>query len=216
MPFSFFSSHARAVRALVSVSWVPKVLEEMTTSVVAGVEALEDARNRRAVHVGDEMHARPLLRAVLERVAGEARPQVGAADAEVEHVGECAPARAPDAAGAQPARETPHVRQHRRHLPRHVLPFEAHRHVGAQRDVQRRAVLAGVDALACQHLRAPGLELAFARELHEQPHRFGRDALLGIIEQQSVQREAELPEPLGVLREELAQVQAGLGALVLG
>ena len=83
----------------------------------------------------------------------------------------------------------------------------------AQGDVQHGAVLGGVDLLAGEHLVAPALDVLPAREVEQQPHGVGRDAVLGVVEQHAVQAQGEPVEALGVVREQVAHVNRfhGLG-----
>ena len=99
----------------------------------------------------------------------------------------------PDAV-AERVSKGPHARQHRldgRHgvdtVDRHGAPRAV-----AQRHVQGGAVLGGVDALSGEHAPAPTLDVGGARQVREQGHGLGRDAVLGIVEKQvaELQREA--------------------------
>ena len=105
------------------------------------------------------------------------------------------------------------LRQHGVDVRHDVPAIDQDRPIGAvaQRDVQDRAVLGGVDPVAREHARAPGLELACAGEVEQQPHRLLGDAVLGVVEQQVTRAQREPREPVGVGGEQLAQVHRGHG-----
>ncbi len=99
---------------------------------------------------------------------------------------------------------------------RNVLAVQHDRPVRAQSEMKRRPVLGGVDALTREHAPRPPLDPALAGEREEQSHRLFGDELLGIVEQHSVGREGELVVSPGIACEQLAQMQSGDCALVLG
>ena len=83
------ASHVRAVPALVIVSWVVKVFDATMKRVVSGSRLLERLGDVRAVDVGDEVRragrARRRASAPRSTITG---PEVGAADADVDDVGD--------------------------------------------------------------------------------------------------------------------------------
>ncbi len=151
----------------------------------------------------------------LERLADHQRAEVGAADADVDDVRDGLAAMPPPGAAAHALAEVPHAREHavdRRHHVRAVDQDRPARAV-AQRDVEDRAVLGRVDALAREHPVAPALEVGRAGEVEQQRQRLGGDAVLGEVDQQVVEPQRKALEALGVLGEQLAQMAAldGLG-----
>ncbi len=83
-----FRNQSRADVALVSVSCVVKVLEATMNRVVSGLSFLQRLGDVRAVDVGDEVDVQTGLAVGLERLGGHDRPEVGAADADVDDVGD--------------------------------------------------------------------------------------------------------------------------------
>ena len=83
--------------ALVIVSCVVNVLEATMNSVVSGSQPLERLGDVRAVDVGDEVDAQAGLAVGLQRLGHHDRAEVGAADADVDDVGDracrCSPSR---------------------------------------------------------------------------------------------------------------------------
>ena len=77
---------ARAARALVSVSSVVKVLEQMTNSVSRGSRSRTASAEIGSVHVGDEAERHVALAVVAQRLVRHHRAEVGAADADVDDV----------------------------------------------------------------------------------------------------------------------------------
>src|SRR5579859_5118970 len=149
---SSLTTQSRAEVALVSVSSVPNVLDEMMNSVSSAFRS-RVASAKSGVHVGHEPE-RDVARAVVaQRLIRHHRAQVGAADPDVDHVpdplaGVALPDSGPDAQG-----EVHHPLEHLVHLADHV--HAVHDEGGgpghAQRDVQHRAVLGDVDVLAAEH-----------------------------------------------------------------
>ena len=158
------------------------------------VEAGERVGEMRAVDVGDEMHARPAVAIGRERRRRHRRAEVGAADADIDDVGEAVGGDAADLAGAdlrrRSARNRSSVCMHLRH---DVLAVDADVGVRrrAQRDVQDGAVLGDVDRLAGEH-RIAQRRRRSARfgEREEERHRLGDDAVLRIVERQVAERRA--------------------------
>ena len=83
-PASPSSSQALQSRALVSVSSVPKVLLETMNSVRGRVEPGQGRGGVGRVDVADEPALEAVLAVRLERLVGHHRPEVGAADADVD------------------------------------------------------------------------------------------------------------------------------------
>ena len=112
------------------------------------IETGDDAIELAAVDVGEEMHAERRLACVAQRIAGELRPEVRAADADVDHVGDAASR----VAGAPPAADVVgqclHACEHGRDVGAMRIAAGS-----AQRHVQDRALLGVIDRLARDHRR---------------------------------------------------------------
>ena len=129
-----------------------------------------------AVNVGDEAEGHRPLAVMFERFVGHDRPEVGAADADVDDVadalaGVALPRAAPDAVG-----EVGHLVEHGMDLGHNVLAV--HNDGGvlgrSQGDVQDGAVLGEVDLVPAEH-RVNALAQAGLRgQLHEQLEGPGR------------------------------------------
>ena len=85
-PPSPASDHSRAVCALVIVSSVVNVFERDDEQRLVGVEVTGRLGEVGAVDVGDEAEGHLAPRVVAQRLVGHHRPEVGAADADVDHV----------------------------------------------------------------------------------------------------------------------------------
>ena len=69
--------------------------------------------------------------------------------------------------------------------------------------MQHRTILAGIDSLAGEHAFDRRRKLRLAGQIDQQPERLRRHALLGVIEENAVERQRE---GLGTLRVALKQV----------
>ncbi len=147
-------SQARAAWALARVSWVVKVFEATMNKVAAGSAAAQHVADVHAVHVRHEVHAQAVPAWSASASHDHRRAEVGAADADVDDVGDrvrrrgraTSPPRTRLAEGA-------HARAHRMDLCGDVrassVPARARR--AAQRHMQHGAGLGGVDAFAVEH-----------------------------------------------------------------
>ena len=176
-----------------------------------GIALGQDVADMRAVHVGDEMHPQGRIAIRLQRLADHLRPQIGTADADVDHVadalaGLAAPLAAPDLFG-----ELAHVLQHVVHARHHVLAVDEDRPVApiAQGDVQHGTAFGVVDHLAGEHPLDPGRRLRLASQFSQQAEGLSGDAVLGKIHQQIAEASGECGETLGIGGEQVAQVQVG-------
>ena len=132
-----------------------------------------------------------------------AGPKVGAADADVDDVGHRLAERAAHAALAHVGGEAQHLLARADDLGHDVLAVDQDRLAGeiAQRGMQDGALLGRVDVFAGEHRVALGLDLGGLGELEERAADGGVDALLGIIEQEIVEGDAELLEPRRIVGE---------------
>ncbi len=140
----------------------------------------DDEQRRRRVEVAhgfgeigavDVRHEaeRELARAVVPQgFVRHHRPEVGAADADVDDVGDPLAVVPGPLAVAHPVRERAHAVEHRVHAGHDVLAVDDDRRVarGAQRDVQRGAVLRHVDPVAGEHRGDGGVEAGARARAH--------------------------------------------------
>ncbi len=165
----------------------------------ARVEAGEQRGDVGAVDIGDEMHLDVRLLPGGEGLDRHARPEVGAADADVDDVGDALAGIAAPAAAVDAVAEALQAPQHRAHFGRRLV-------AGAQGHVADGAPFAVVDRLAGQHAGLPAVEVGGGRRLAQQGERFAADALLGKVEQQAVVAQREILEALRVGGEQVAQM----------
>ena len=140
-----------------------------------------------------------------QRQRHHGRPEVRAADADIDDVGELA-ALAGDGAAADLVGEGAHRVEHVMDVRHDVAAIDlvALAGLGAERDMQHRAVLGDVDLLAREHHRAAALDIGRAGEVEQRDDGFGVDAVLGIVEQHAVGRQRQALEALRIGREHLA------------
>ena len=143
-----------------------------------------------------------------QRLAHHQRPEIRATNTDVNDVrdglaGRAAPFAAPHALG-----ERLDARKNRTDVGHDVLTIDHHRPVAtiAQRDMQHRAVLGGVDLLTGEHAIAPGLQIGGSGEVEQEANGLAIDALLGEVDQQVVEAQAIAIEPVGLGLEQLAQM----------
>ena len=200
------SDQARAVWALVMVSSVVKVFEETMNSVSAGSRS----RTASAKSVPSTLETnRNVMRAVavmLERLVGHDRPEVGAADADVDDVadalaGVALPLAAADAVGrSRPscrARRGPGAPRSRRRR-RWTAPLR-----GAQGDVQDRALLRDVDLLSPEHGVDARSQAGFLGQPEEQLEGFVGDAVLRVVQEEAHSLGRHPLAAAGIVREEI-------------
>ena len=107
-----------------------------------------------------------------------AGPEVGAADADVDDVGD-------PLVGADPIGERRHLIEHGVHLGHDVGTVDVHRHVGRrpQRHVHHGPILGDVDVLTGEHRVASGLDAALDRPARATAARIGVvDRLLRVVD----------------------------------
>ena len=183
-----------------------------------GVERLQRLADVGAVDVGDEVNTQVGGGVGREGGGNHLGTEIRPADADVDHVGDRIPAEAAPGAGTDPLAERAHLPEHPVHFRHYVGAAHKDRPVGtvAQRHVQHRAVLRGVDPGAAEHRFDGGGHAGLAREGDEQLHRFAGDAVLGVVEQDLLEAQRKAVEAAGVGGEQLAHVAAVDGAPVRG
>ena len=202
------AASARAVVAFVIVSSVVNVFEQTMNSVSAGSRSR--VASTKSVPSTFETKRNVMSRAavVAQRAVGHHRPEVGAADADVDDVGDRPPGRALPLAGADGVGERAHPVEHLVHLGDDVDAVDDERAFARhpQRHVQHGAVLGDVDLLAGEHRVAPLGDAGLLRERDEAPHRLVGDAVLRVVEEEPGRLAGEPLGAAGVGGEEVAQV----------
>ncbi len=160
------------------------------------------------VDVRDEPECHVASRVVAQRLVCHLRTEVGAADADVDHVS--------DRLTRVPAPETrPHALAEGAHAIENLVdllddvdPVDDQRAVAghAQRDVEDRSILGNVDVIAAEHRLAQVRHPALLGELCEQGDRLVRDPVLGVVEVQAGRLGCHAGAAIGIRREEVAQV----------
>ena len=163
-----------------------------------------------AVDVGNEPERQGAVAVMLERLVGHHRPEVGAADADVDDVANALAGVALPGAAADPVGEVGHLVEHGVDLGHHVLAIDDDRCPSrrAQRHVQDGAVLRDVDLLAPEHGVDPGAQAGFLRQLQEELEGFVGDAILRVIEEDAHSLGRHPLAAPGIIREELPKVQS--------
>ena len=150
------------------------------------------------------MQARPVMEG-RQRQRRHRRPEVRAADADIDDVGELAPCPAMRA-GAHAVGEGSHAVEHIVHHRHDVLAFGLVNLIppSAKRYMQHRPVLGDVDRLAGEHGVAALLHLGGLGQRQQAGHHLVVDQILGIVEQEIVEAGRELGEAAGVVGKALA------------
>ena len=122
-------------------------------SVSAGIEIAHRLGEVRAVDIGDEAEGHRAVAVVPQRLVGHDRPEIGAADADIDHIADALAGMAFPCPAAHPLGEVRHLVQHRMDVGHDIPAIEndgspARR---AQRHMQHRAVLGDVDLVAAEH-----------------------------------------------------------------
>ena len=118
---SSLTTQFRAEVALVIVSSVLNVLDEMMNSVSSAAEIPGRLHEVGGVHVGDEPEGHVPVGVVAERLVGHHRAEVGAADADVDHVADPLAGVAGPRSRTHPVGEVGHPVEHLVHLRHDVL-----------------------------------------------------------------------------------------------
>ncbi len=150
-----------------------------------GLEDFELLGDVGAIDVGDEMDAQAGLAVGLEGLGDHDRAEVGAADADVDDIGDRLAGISLPLAGADGLGEFAHVRQHGVDAGHDVLAIDQDRAVGAiaQGDVQDGPVFGDVDLVAAEHAVAPFLDLGLSGQIEQQAQGFIGDAVFGEIQE---------------------------------
>ncbi len=167
-----------------------------------GREALQHARQLMAVDVRDEVEALARRGELGQRQHRHLRAEVGAADTDVDHVGD-------RVVGAHLLGIGQHRVERGVHFPQLVRGLPAGRRVGrrAQQRVQHGAVFGVVDVLAGEHGVAVSLEAALAGQLEQQLFGARVDQVLRQVGEDIRRLLAEAGEAARVVDEGMAHVE---------
>ncbi len=156
------------------------------------------------------MHAHRVAGQVGQRVGRHARAQVGAADADVDDVGEGVVGVAARGAGAHLFGEAAHAVELALHLGVDLVAPGAAGFAAAQRHVQHGAVFGGVDGVAAEHGLAPIGQAALRGEFEQGLLDGGREALAARVQREAGGGPGQALGAAG-FGEQFAQVRLGLG-----
>ena len=161
-----------------------------------------------AVDVGDEAEGARTVAVILERLIGHHRAEVGAADADVDDVADRLAGVPLPRAGADAVGEVGHLVEHGVYVGHDVLAVHDDGRAArrTQRHVQHGTVLGDVDLLAAEHRVDPLAQPAFLGELQQQLQRLVGDAILRVVEVDADGLGRQPLAALGIVGEELAQV----------
>ena len=148
---------------------------------------------------------RPGRRERRQRARRHRRTEVGAADADIDHVGHRLAVRAAHPALAHVGGEGEHLVAFGLDRRRDVDAVDQDRRAGkiAQRAVQRRAPFGRIDQFAAEHRVALGGDVGRLGEREQQPQRLGVDPLLGEIVEQVAEDRVEAVEASRIGGEEI-------------
>jgi hypothetical protein len=170
------------------------------------------------VDVGDEAKRHGALAVMLQGFIGHHRPEVGAADADIDDVANRFAGVALPSSAAHAIGKIRHLIEHGVNLGHHILAIDDDRCSSrrAQSHVQDRAVFRDVDLFAPEHGVEPFAQAGFIGEPHEQLQRFIGDAVLRVIQMQTRSFGRHALAALRVVRKELAQMQLPDTSMVSG
>ena len=202
------STHSRAVWALVMVSSVVKVLEQTMNRVSSAIQVARRLDEVSAIHIRDETEGHVALAVIFQGLVGHDRPEVGAADANIDYVSDALAGMAfPRAAANLVGELRPSCRARRE--PRHdVLPStKICSPFGARKATCRTArcsvtLIFSPANMASMCWRRRGL----LRKLNEQPHRLAGDSVLRVIKVEAQRLQRKAFAALRILREKLSKV----------
>src|SRR5262245_14843124 len=164
----------------------------------------------RTVDIGYEAEGHGAIAVVPQRFVGHHRTQIGAADTDVDDVGNALAGVAGPGAAAHPIGKLRHLVENCMNLRHDIAPVVHDRGPtrGAQRHVQHRALLGDVDLIAPEHGLDALAHAGLLREPDQQAEGLLGNAVLGIIKVDAGSLCHQPLAALRLLREQLAQVQA--------
>jgi hypothetical protein len=212
------SSQSRARQfALVSVSWVVNVLLGDDEQRALGIDLLADLGDVRAVDVGDEVHVHAGASSRAQRLGDHHRAEVGAADADVDHVGD----RLPVWPSHSPLRtRSVNARIFASTALTAGITSSPSTWMGRferLRSATCSTARPSVELLGTrEHLLAPALDVLLRGEREQQLRGLVGDAVLRVVDEDAARLAGHLGEALRVLREQVPHVDLLHRRLVLG
>ena len=171
------------------------------------IERLQKRSQLRPVEIRHIVHTQRRVADGAQRLINHLRPQIGAADAYIHDVANRHALMPHALAGTQRFSKLAHPLPGTLHLWHHIaLRIGERRCRAAQRDMQNSTIFGDVDVITGEHPSNPLGEERLFRQLDQQGKRFGRHALLGEIEKNVVEREAESFSTLRVAGEQFAEM----------
>ena len=181
----------------------------MMKRVSAGVEILNGLGEVGTVDVGDEPKRHGTLAVMLQRFIGHHRPEVGAADADIDDVANTFAGVAFPGAAAHAIGKIRHLVEHGVDLRHHVLAIDddgcSSRR--AQGHVQDSAVFRDVDLLAPEHGVDAFAQPGFLGKLQQELEGFVSDAILRVVQIEAQRFGRHTLATFGIIRKKLAQMQ---------
>ena len=173
-----------------------------------GIEIVHRLGEVRAIDIGDEAEGHGPLAVVLERFVGHHGAEIGAADADIDHIADALAGMALPGAAAQPIGEIRHLVQNGMDLGHHILAVvdDGSAPRRAQGDVKHRALLRGVDLVAAEHGVDVIPQAQFLGKLKQQSQGLVGDPVLGIVEIESGGLDRQPLPALAILGEELPEM----------
>jgi hypothetical protein len=161
-----------------------------------------------AIDVGNEAERQVPRAVVAQCLVSHHRPEVGAADADVDDVPDALAGVARPTAAAHPARKGAHAVEYYMHVGYHVVAIKQDgcRTRCAQGHVQHRAPFRDVDPVAAEHGVDPFAQAGLPGQLHQQAQRFIGDAVLGIVQVDACGLQRKALTALRILREQVTQM----------
>ena len=163
------------------------------------------------VHIRDEFASQGAVAVKFQRFIGHDRPEIGTADADVDHVADLPAGVSDPCSGAETPGKIRHFVQNLVHTRHHVLAVD-HDFLparGAQRNVEHSAIFRGVDLLPAEHRVDAAPQSALRGEGNEQFERAAGHPVLRIVEIKPAGLGGEAVSALRVGRKKLAQMKAG-------
>ena len=173
------------------------------------IEVTDGLREISTINVGYEAERHGSIAVVLERLVGHNRTQVGAPDADVDHVTNALAGVSLPFATSQAVGKIRHPVEHGMHLGHHVFTIDHDRFVSRrpQGNVQDCALFGDVDFLPVEHGIDACPQARLFRQLQKETHRFIGDAVLGVIQVKTNGLDRQTLTALRIIRKKLLQME---------
>ena len=172
------------------------------------LEALHRLDEVRSVHVRyeAERHVPPAVEP--QRLVGHYRPEIGPANADVDHVSDPLAGVARPVTAAHPLGKCAHPLEDRMDVGNDILPIDHDvlATVGTQRNVEHRAMLGHVDGFTTEHRLETLAQSGGLGKLTQQAHGLVGDTVLGVIDEQAGACRGEALAARRIVGEQLAQM----------